>query len=411
MRLLYTLGIYLFRVAIGLAAIFNPKAKAWIVGRKSVFWELEEAIQRPIDIWIHCASLGEFEQGRPLIEALRKQYPEKQFLLSFFSPSGYEIRKDYTEVDHVCYLPLDTPQKVHRFLDIVQPRLAIFVKYEFWQNYLYALQSRSIPTLLISAIFYKKQAFFQWYAAAFRPVLDCFIQIFVQNESSAKLLRQIKVSHFQIAGDTRVDRVLAIAKTAKEFPLLSIFTTNVPNLIAGSTWPADEIILANYINTDSSNWKYVIAPHDISESHIVQLLARFDVPTLRYTSITDTTKLSDARVLIVDTIGMLSQLYQYGTLAYIGGGFGAGIHNTLEPIAFGLPVLFGPKYEKFEEAVQLHALGGGFPIASAIEFSLRFEELQKPLPQKAAALAARTYVEENQGATKRILEYVEGIKL
>ncbi len=410
MRQLYTLGVHLFYWLIRLAAWFNPKAKAWVTGRKQLFPQLERAIQSPIDVWIHCASLGEFEQGRPLIEALRKRYPEKQLLLTFFSPSGYEIRKAYKEVNHVFYLPMDTPKQVQRFLNVVQPRLVIFVKYEFWQNYLYALQDRTIPTVLISAIFHKKQPFFQWYAPLFRPVLDCFTQLFVQNERSAKLLEEIGISSFQIAGDTRVDRVLAIAKTAEQFPIIEQFQESKPTLIAGSTWPPDEAILTNYINANKTkDWKYIFAPHDISESHITQLIERFEVPVLRYTEIEQGTDITNSKVLIVDTIGMLSQLYQYGKIAYIGGGFGAGIHNTLEPIAFGLPVLFGPKYTKFEEAIQLVEHDGGFVIETQKDFEAQFQVLQTVNNYKKASNATSRYIRENKGATKQILNYLKSI--
>ncbi len=407
MRFFYTLGIHLYYWAIRIATYFIPKAKAWIDGRKQLFSQLESDIKTPVDVWVHCASLGEFEQARPLIEALRERYPEKQVLLTFFSPSGYEIRKNYAVVNHVFYLPIDTPRNARRFLDIVQPKVAIFVKYEFWQNYLCALKNRNIPTLLISAIFHPKQPFFRWYAPLFRPVLDCFDRLFVQNEASAQLLEEIQLRHFQITGDTRVDRVLAIAQTAKGFPKIKQFTSNSPTLIAGSTWPPDEAILADYINAHpDEDWKYIFAPHDIEASHIEQLVARFEVPTLRYTRLTPSSDLANTKVLIVDTIGMLSQLYQYGNIAYIGGGFGAGIHNTLEPIAFGLPVVFGPKYEKFEEAVRLIATGGGFCVHSKADFGDIFKNLQNEPQYTVASKAAKAYIIQNQGATLKILDYL-----
>lgn len=408
MRFLYSFGIHLFHFFIQISSLFNSKAKAWVLGRKNLFQKLKADIPLPIDIWMHCASLGEFEQGRPLLETLRKQYPNKQILLTFFSPSGYEIRKNYKQVDFVYYLPIDTSYRARYFLDIVQPQMAIFVKYEFWQNYLFELQKRNISTLLISAIFHSKQPFFQWYAPLFRPALDCFTQIFVQNKSSAKLLDEIGVQHYQIAGDTRVDRVLEIAKSAKAFPIIEQFKANQKTLIAGSTWPPDEAILAAYINENTDdNWKYIFAPHDISESHILELSKRFDIAILRYTEVDEHTDLASLKILIVDTIGMLSQIYQYGEVAYIGGGFGAGIHNTLEPIAFDLPVIFGPKYQKFEEAIRLVELGGGFVAESKADFETIFEILKDAESHLKTSQAVSSYIQANQGATDKILDYIQ----
>lgn len=406
MLLLYDLGIQFYLLAIRLAAFFNKKARLWWNGRENWYEKMRMAI--PADahpVWIHCASLGEFEQGRPVIESLKQQHPDVKILLTFFSPSGYEIRKNYAQADYVFYLPADTARNARKFLHAVQPRLAIFVKYEFWYHYLHQLSKRNITTYLISAIFHPKQPFFNWYGRFFRRMLPFFTKIFVQNEASAKLLRQIDVHHFEIAGDTRIDRVVEIAKQAKTFPIIEQFVGNQPVLTAGSSWPPDEAILLEFINQNTNNgWKYIFAPHDISESHILQIVQRFHatVSVVRFSQATDSVE--NAQVLIIDNIGMLSSLYRYGKIAYIGGGFGAGIHNTLEPIAFGLPVLFGPKYEKFEEAVQLVRNGGAFVVKNTNDFSEIFLHLNTEAAYQKASQAARNYVIENQGATERIIQ-------
>jgi len=408
-RLLYDLGIQFYLLAIRLTIPFREKARLWWQGRQNWQTDLRQAFaenDRPI--WIHCASLGEFEQGRPLIEQLKSQFPDSKILLTFFSPSGYEIRKNYEFADHVCYLPPDTRQNAQQFLKIINPQLAIFVKYEFWYHFLSQLSKRQTPTLLISAIFHPKQPFFQWYGGFFRQMLPFFSRIFVQNEASAKLLQQIDIQHFEVAGDTRIDRVLAIAKKAEQFPKIETFAGQSPILIAGSSWPPDEAILADFIQKNpDSDWKFIIVPHDISEKHIRQIEALLvHSKTARYTQ--TKVDLATAKILIVDTIGMLSALYQYGKIAYIGGGFGAGIHNTLEPIAFGLPVLFGPKYEKFEEAVQLVQRGGAFVVQDAADFAQHFQKLKDSERHKKAAAVAKNYVAENQGATEKAMKFIKG---
>ncbi len=408
MRVLYDLGIQFYLLTLRFLAPFREKARLWQAGRRQWESNLRQAIGRnECPIWVHCASLGEFEQGRPLIEQLKSEYPDVKIVLTFFSPSGYEIRKNYELADHVAYLPADTAQNARQFLQIVQPRLVIFVKYEFWYHFLTQLQQQQIPSLLISAIFHPRQPFFQWYGSFFRQILRCFQHIFVQNEASAQLLEQIGVENFSIAGDTRIDRVLAITKKAKRFPKIERFVGQSPVLIAGSSWPPDEAILVEFIQQNSDNdWKFIIAPHDISEKHIQQIEQLFKGwPITRYTK--TETALAKASILIVDTIGMLSALYQYGKVAYIGGGFGAGIHNTLEPVAFGLPVLFGPKFDKFEEAVQLVRRGGAFVVEDAVHFEKHLQELEKPKQYEQAAAVAKNYVAENQGATEKIMAFIQ----
>ncbi|MEM9885803.1 MAG: glycosyltransferase N-terminal domain-containing protein [Bacteroidota bacterium] len=406
MLLLYNLGIHIYHLLIRFAALFNNKARLWIAGRKGIFEQLSKTLaptSAPL-IWVHCASLGEFEQARPVIEALKKEKKTTQILLTFFSPSGYEIRKDYNLADHVFYLPIDTPSNAKRFLDLTKPDLVFFVKYEFWYHYLQALHKRQIPAYLISATFHPKQPFFnKIYGRFFRSMLYCFRRIFVQNEASAKLLDQLNISHFEVAGDTRIDRVLAIAEKAERIPKIEAFKGNQSILIGGSTWPPDEKILTAFINQDQSDWKYIIAPHDISLAHMEQIEQLLNVPHQRYSSFR--ADLS-SKVLIIDNIGLLSRIYQYGKLAYIGGGFGVGIHNTLEPIAFRLPVLFGPKYEKFEEATQLLATGGAFLVEEYADFEQHFLYLQATENHQIAASAASAYLSANQGATERIMEYL-----
>lgn len=404
MEIVYTLGIHLYYIFIHLAALFNSKARLWVDGRKHIFGRLATEIRREQKlVWVHCASLGEFEQARPVIEAMKSEYPTTQILLTFFSPSGYEIRKNYELADYIYYLPADIPAQVNRFLDLVQPDLVLFIKYEFWYHYLKSIQQRKIPCYLVSAIFHQQQPFFNpIYGRFFRTILPCFDRIFVQNEASAHLLQRIGIQHFEITGDTRIDRVLTIAKQAKKLSKVAAFKSNRPVLVGGSTWTPDEAILIPHINNHPDEWKYIIAPHDISESHLQQIEQHLQVPHQRYSQFRAN---GSTKVLIIDNIGLLSTIYQYGTIAYIGGGFGAGIHNTLEPIAFGLPVLFGPKYKKFEEAVQLLGRGGAFVVNQPTDFKQNFDALQVTTTYQQASQAAKAYIVENEGASKRIMDY------
>lgn len=410
MRLFYDVSIRFYNLALKLAAIFSKKARLWGEGRKNWPTRLKkelETIRGKKLIWMHCASLGEFEQGRPLIEWLKEKRPDCKILLTFFSPSGYEIRKNYALTDVVFYLPLDTAVNARRFLQIAEPELAIFVKYEFWFHYLRQLEERQISHVLISAIFRKEQIFFKTYGGFFRSMLAGFDRLFVQDEASKALLKGIQTKEVYVAGDTRIDRVLAIAKQNRRFPLLDAFAGRRPLLIVGSSWPPDEAILVPFINQYlPEDWKVIIAPHQIKESGIKALEDSLAAPSIRYSQ-AEAQDLTSRRVLIIDNIGMLSALYAYGRLAYIGGGFGAGIHNTLEPIAFGLPVIFGPKYKKFMEAVELVQKGGAFSIENQQELSLVFENLRQEEAYARARSAARSYVERNQGATERIGRFLE----
>ncbi|MFK7771832.1 MAG: 3-deoxy-D-manno-octulosonic acid transferase [Saprospiraceae bacterium] len=379
----------------------------WIQGRKGIFAKMESQItDNQSIIWFHCASLGEFEQGRPLLEKIKKTLPEHKILLTFFSPSGYEIRKNYENADYIFYLPIDTRRNAKKFLKIVQPTMAFFVKYEFWFNYLNQLNQRKTPTYLISSIFRKDQIFFKPYGSFFKKMLLFFDHIFVQNETSKTILLDNGISHLSVAGDTRVDRVLEIQKNKKSFDQIKSFKGTADILIGGSTWPPDEDILIEWIHAQKDfRWKFIIAPHDISEHHLVEIEKKLKINTVRFSK-ANTFNSAAAKVMIIDNIGMLSSLYQYGKIALIGGGFGSGIHNTLEPITFGLPVIFGKKYTKFEEAINLVETGGGFSIVNYDEFKSVMENLANDEHYNNASTNAKKYILESQGATKEIFDFV-----
>lgn len=409
-RFIYNLAIGAYGLGIRLAALFSAKARQWITGRKNWPSRLRAARrsmgEKPL-IWIHCASLGEFEQGRPLIEWLKEHHPGYKILLTFFSPSGYEIRKDYDRADLVFYLPLDTPRNARRFVEIVQPQLAIFVKYEFWMHYLLILQQRKVPHILISAVFRPDHWFFKAYGAPFHRLLAGFDQLFVQDEASRQRLEAVGLNQVTVAGDTRIDRVLAIAGQDRRFPLIDAFAGQAPVLVVGSSWPPDEALLVPFFNEQlPADWKVIIAPHEIREEKIRALERAIQIPAVRFSQ-GDMEDMAGKQVLIIDNIGMLSALYGYGRLAYIGGGFGAGIHNTLEPVAFGLPVFFGPKYQKFTEAVAMVHEGGAFPVETPEEFYRLFTELLGEERYDRARKAARGFVEQNQGATEQIGAYLQ----
>lgn len=408
---LYTFFIRLYSTLIALAAPFHAKAKLWHEGR--VNWRARIQAQAPElaghrVIWVHAASLGEFEQGRPMIEAIKNQHPAWKIVLSFFSPSGYEIRKEYSHADLICYLPADTPENARDFIQLIQPTAAVFVKYEFWGNYLKALKNRGIPTLLISGIFRPSQPFFQWYGAFWRSMLGCFSHFFVQNEESSKLLQSVDFQNITVAGDTRVDRVLQIAEKAAANEMVATFTEEArsndhPIFIAGSSWGADENVYLPVLQSlEFQDYKLIIAPHD--PALLDEKITRLE-HSVRYSE-AQTDQVTDKRVLIIDNIGMLNTLYHYGTVAYIGGGFGKGIHNTLEPAAFGLPVIFGPKYQKFEEARQLIAAGGAFSVENSAELKNVLLKLQDKSQYQQASTAVKAWLMANKGATTKILSFL-----
>ena len=389
MRGLYTLAIRTYATAVKAAALFgNPKAKLWVEGRKKV---AESDADNDIWVWFHAASLGEFEQGRPLIEALKKEHPQLKVSLTFFSPSGYEIRKNYPLADEVLYLPIDTPKnarlwvKRHRFV------AAFFIKYEFWFNYMKALRDANVPLYYISLILKPDQYFFKWYGSWFRKQLDNVTHFFVQDECTLKLLKGIGHDNVSLCGDTRFDRVADIAKQAKRFPEIEDFIHGRECIIAGSSWPPDEQLLIPYLSRLPENYCMIIAPHDISEKHLRQI--REGLATAK-----------PDKVYVVDTIGILSQLYQYARFVYIGGGFGVNIHNIQEPVTFGCPVVFGPKHASFKEAVDLVRLGGAFTIGNQKELNDIFDRLinDKAFYHKASK-TCKNYLESQLGATKAIL--------
>lgn len=409
---LYNFFLRCYYLAINLAAFFKPKARLWIDGRKNYFSKLEKSYldnASPV-VWMHCASLGEFEQGRPILEAYKKANPDHRILLTFFSPSGYEIRKNYALADEVFYLPLDTKKNAKQFLKIVQPKLAIFVKYDFWYHFLTQLKSQNIPTILVSAVFHPKQIFFKWYGGLHRAMLRCFQQLFVQDETSKKLLEnKLQLDTVRIAGDSRVDRVIQIANKKSKLPIIEAFTNQKKVLVAGSTWPADENVLCDFITKSKSDWKFIIAPHEIGVAHLNSIEQKLKGITVRYSQV-DQTDLATKKVLIIDNIGMLSTLYRYAQIAYVGGGFGKSIHNILEPAAYGIPVVFGPAHQHFKEAVILNKEGGGFAIENKKAFFQCIEFLSQPDSYKKACAVSKQFMLKHKGATAIVLKYLSSIK-
>lgn len=406
---LYNISIVLYYIVVAFVSLWDKKAKQWIVGRKDIFKRMAEVIS-PEDkvVWIHAASLGEFEQGRPVIEKIREQQPEYKILVTFYSPSGYEIRKNYAGADYIFYLPIDTPGNAKKFLDVVHPEIAIIVKYEFWLNLLSELKHRGVRTYLISAIFRRNSIFFRSYGSIWRQALDSFEQMFVQNEESKVLLHEIGFDNVVVAGDTRFDRVAEIARNVKKVPIVERFKGDSPLFVAGSTWGPDEEILQTLIN-DNPQIKFVVAPHEMENSRIERIIAQTKGGAVRYTLCNEESDFSKIQVLILDTIGILSSVYGYATWSYIGGGFGVGIHNTLEAATFGLPIAFGPNYQKFKEARDMVALGAATKVESAEDLSAWFAPLRddKSALQRAGS-AAKSYTQRNQGATSLIMKIVFG---
>lgn len=411
MRLIYTAFVYLYGFAIRLATPVNAKAKLWADGRKNIFTIIRTDFEKLSDkkiIWVHCASLGEFEQGRPVIEKIKSNEPSTLIVLTFFSPSGYEVRKNYSGADFIYYLPIDTLSNAKKFITLIKPAAAFFVKYEFWYNYLYVLKSKKISTYLISGIFRENHYFFKWYGKWARQQLSCFTHFYLQNKLSEKLLNTIGYTNTTVAGDTRFDRVFEISKSVKKIPLIEQFKQGKNILIAGSTWLDDERILST-LDFKTLNFGLIIAPHEINEEHIQAIEELFSkssaVRCLRYSKANEL-NITKATVLIIDNIGMLSSIYQYGTIAYIGGGFGKGIHNILEAATFGLPIIFGPNYQKFSEAVELIKLGGAFTITTNKEFEDNFTSLTYPEKLSSASAISRGYISSNTGATDKILNSI-----
>jgi 3-deoxy-D-manno-octulosonic-acid transferase len=430
-----------YAAAIKLASLWNPKARLWVSGRKNWRLRYQQTIAPAAGkkrVWIHCASLGEFEQGRPVLEEIRQCHPDAYIVLSFFSPSGYEIRKHYEQADAVIYLPSDTPRNASDYLDIIQPDLAVFIKYEYWLNYLEEMGRRKIPVLMVSAIFRPDQVFFRWYGQRWRKVLHNISMFFVQNEASGKLLKEAGIDHFTVSGDTRFDRVVAVRETFSAIEPVAQFCGSSRVVVAGSTWSEDEEIWDHYANTNPET-KFIIAPHEVYERHLKSIEKLFKKST-RYSELIKTwTSMDahgtnkddqgtgrsahttdkdargpngDAHVLIIDNIGLLSRLYHYADICYVGGGFGGGIHNILEAAVHGKPVIFGPEHAKFREAVDLIEAGAAFTVSSAIELEETVTMLiHDDALRKQASERSLAYVLGKSGATKNVLDFIQEKRL
>ena len=438
MKSLYNIAIWFYALAVRIVAFFNTKVRLMWRGEREAYAKIESGLaDGDRVVWVHAASLGEFEQGRPLIEKLKRENPEYKILLTFFSPSGYEVRKNYAGADVIAYLPLDTPRNARRFVELVKPEKVVFVKYEFWLNYLAELRFSGIETYIISAIFRPNQVFFKWYGGIFREGLKAFKMLFVQNEESKELLKGIGVENVMVVGDTRFDRVADIAAAAKKLEIVERFVgmrneelgirnaiplspsdsspnlgeqsrevqdgESLPVLVVGSSWGPDEDLLTRYINERAGRMKMIIAPHEVREERIKELTLKLTCKYALYTQIIDESQLSTLNsfdVLVVNTIGVLSSVYQYGQVAYIGGGFGVGIHNTLEAAAWGMPVVFGPNYHKFQEAKELIECGAGQSIKNYEECARALDEFFEK--NEVASKAAAEYVASHTGVTEII---------
>lgn len=398
----------IYQSFIWLASKFNNnKATLFLSGRENVFALLEQKrLPGEHYVWFHAASLGEFEQGRPIMESLKNSHPEFKILLTFFSPSGYEVRKDYQGADIICYLPMDMSWNVKRFLDIVQPDCAIFIKYEFWMNYLLELKKRQIKTYIVSAIFRESQLFFRSYGGFYRRLLKSFTHLFVQNDESVRLLHSIGFDNVTKVGDTRFDRVADIAAKSKDLPIVQAFKSDAKVLIAGSSWPNDENILLPYFNQNFP-LKLIIAPHEIDEEHLQSIISQLKRPYIRYSQAT-IENVKEADCLIIDCFGLLSSIYRYGEIAYIGGGFGVGIHNILEAAVYGIPVIFGPNFRKFQEAVDLQQKGGAFVIENYESFSQIMSEFleENSSLYSSACKVSNDYSQANKGATSKVVNAI-----
>lgn len=419
--MIYNIVIYFVLWGIAIASLFNEKVRKMWRGEREAFKILKQKVDPNAKyIWFHAASLGEFEQGRPLMERIRKDYPQYKILLTFYSPSGYEVRKNYEGADIICYMPVDTRLNAIRFLRLVRPVMAFFIKYEFWSNFLHILKHRNIPTYSVSSIFREDQVFFKWYGRNYAGVLKCFTRFFVQNEESKRLLEGIGITAVDVVGDTRFDRVLQIKEAAKQLPICEAFRTGVASsqsadvphhdfkvFVAGSSWPPDENIFIPFFN-EHKDWRLLIAPHVIAEEHLKLILSLIKgKKVVRYTQTTPE-EAADADVLIIDCFGLLSSMYNYGDVAYIGGGFGVGIHNTLEAAVWNMPVIFGPNNKKFQEAQGLLKSGGGFEINTYEDFSgLMTSLMTDETFLKQAGDKAGAFVAHLAGATDKVLASVK----
>ena len=409
MSALYTIAIYCYGAIIRMAGMFNTKAKEFVRGRQKIWPQLEHfkaEHQGPV-IWFHAASLGEFEQGLPVMQSVRQQFPNHQLVVSFFSPSGFLHRKNHPVASWVCYLPLDTPKNARRFVETLKPEMAVFIKYEFWHVYLKACSEQRVPLVSISALFTPKHIFFKKYGAFYRKMLHRFDHLFVQNQSSLQMLKSIGIDRASVSGDTRFDRVIQTISKPQHYPEIARWTKDYTTLIVGSAWPEDMLVIERFIHDFSGKIKVIIAPHLVEPEALNKITKHLSVD---YSLYTDSKNLENTAVLILDTIGMLSSVYQYGHFAYIGGAFGDGLHNILEAVAFGLPVTFGNKgLEKFPESTELIELGGAIAIANEQEAYEALKKLMNKEEREVASTICQNYVLENAGATEKIMRHLKGI--
>ncbi len=405
---MYTFGIYIYALFVRLAALFgHKKAKNMVAGHREVFSTLKEKLNPGAEyVWFHASSLGEFEQGRPMIEKMRAEHPEYRILLTFFSPSGYLPAKNYQQADVVCYLPFDTKHNVRRFLDLVRPKMAFFIKYEFWINYLLELKRRTIPVYSVSSIFRNGQAFFRTWGGRYRLALHCFEHLFVQNVESKALLKSIGVERVTVVGDTRFDRVAKILEQARQLPLVDAFVEGERKVfVVGSSWDCDEAVYMPFFNSHRE-WKLIVASHEVSEERVAAIISQYEGTCVRYSTATlDEARAADC--LIVDCYGLLSSIYRYGSMAFVGGGFGAGIHNVLEAAVYGVPVFFGPNNRKFQEVQSLKACGGGIEVIATCDFTERMDAFAADVQLlERVGKAAGDYVSDSIGATARIFAHL-----
>ena len=415
MHLLYNFSTFLASKLILLSPLFSPKMGLFVKGRKSVVNTLKSTLKKgDKTIWFHCASLGEYEQGVPIIKKTKEEFPDHKIIVSFFSPSGFEVKKNDKLADCTVYLPLDTPKNAKNLIDLLQPSVAIFIKYEFWPNYLFELKKKSIPTILVSGLFRKDQVFFKFYGGFMRRTLNSFSHFFVQDQLSKNLLEQLKISQVSVSGDTRFDRVSDQLSVNNELDFMALFKQDLFCLICGSTWPKDESILINYINNFSNNTKFIIAPHEVNNLRIESLKKKLKVKTVLYSDI-EKYNISDYQVLIIDTVGLLTKVYSYADVAYIGGGIGMGangLHNILEAATFGVPIIIGKNYTNFPEAKKLKKLNGLFSVASPQEFIDIFKQLKTDAPFcEKTGLISKNFILNNRGATDIILNYLQKLQI
>ena len=413
-KIFYLLFLRLYPFIATLISPFNPKAKKWVAGRKDILLKIKDALHNDDSkkIWMHCSSLGEFEQGRPLLEKLRKEYPAYKTVVSFFSPSGYEVQKNYTGADHVFYLPMDSKKNAAAWYGLINPACVLFVKYEFWNYYLQEARKRKIPLMLISGIFRESQPFFSWYGKFYRDMLKCFSHLFIQDENSAKLLESINIKNFTTCGDTRFDRVINMEKNHRNSPGIENFCGKSITIVAGSTWLEDDEELNHFVNK-KMDMRFIIAPHDIGPDRIKECMTLYKNAILYAEFVKDFYLPPGINTLIIDNIGMLKRLYGFATISFVGGGFGGdGVHNVLEPAVYGRPVLFGPVFEKFPEAENLVLSGGAFSVIDAIELEEKLGELlSDEALYKTTCDKAREFIESHAGATEQILAYFKEKRL